>query len=203
MKTASRPSFVALLCLGVSGCAILPLAAMNLAAQGAQGLVALTLGPLSAMQEAADGDRCSRSTGKGISVSESLETAIPINEGTVKKFEPASWRPEFAQDGYPQSERSRTPTEGALAIGERSVLLVPPPGATMVRIPYELVQGIEVRRDSVNGEARSMIVRSCYGRFDIVSFWQRQPNEPDPDATTAAAAQLEARVAAFRAAAGE
>ena len=73
----------------------------------------------------------------------------------------------------------------------------------MVRIPYELVQGIEVRRDSVNGEARAMIVKSCFGRFDIVSFWQRQPNEPDPDATTAAAAQLEARVAAFRTAAGE
>jgi hypothetical protein len=174
---------------------------LNLAAQGAQGLVALTLGPLSAMQEGANSDTCAMFADRGISVSESLETAIPNGEGTVAKFETASWRPEFAHDGYPQSERYRTPTEGTLAIGERSVLLVPPPGEAMVRIPYELVQGVEVRRDDVNGAASSMIVKSCSGRFDIVTFWRRQPTGPDPDATTAAAGQLEARVAAFRAAA--
>jgi len=204
MKMRLRSGLVALLCsTGMAGCAILPAVGLNLAAQGAQGLVALTLGPMVAMQERAQTDRCAVSKGRGISVGESLESAVPTDEGEVETFEPAYWRPEFASEGYPQAERSRTPTEGTLAISERSILLVPPLGATRVRIPYELVQDVEVRRAAVTGEPRSMIVKSCFGRFDIVTFGQRQANEPDPDATAAAAAQLKARLASFIAAAGE
>ena len=46
-----------------------------------------------------------------------------------------------------------------------------------------------------------MIVKSCFGRFDIVMFLRRQPNDLDPETTTAAAAQLKSRVAAFHTAA--
>jgi hypothetical protein len=46
-----------------------------------------------------------------------------------------------------------------------------------------------------------MIVNSCFGRFDIVTFSRRQPNNVDPEATMAAAAQLKSRVAAFHTAA--
>ena len=186
------------LCIGLTGCALLPAAGLNLAAQGATGLAALTLGPMAAMQERSDPDRCSVYAGKGISVTESFETTIPTNEGEVRRFEPAYWRLELSREGYPQVERSRTPMEGMLAMSNRAMLFVPLPGATSVRIPYELVQGVEVRRVPVTGEARSMIVKSCFGRFDIVTFPQGQSGTLDTAATTAAAADLTARLAAFR-----
>jgi hypothetical protein len=56
-----------------------------------------------------------------------------------------------------------------------------------------LVQDVEVRGNPLTGEPRSMIVKSCFGRFD----------KPDPDATVAATDQLKARLAAFRAATGK
>ena len=113
----------------------------------------------------------------------------------------ATWRPEFSREGYPQVERSRTPTEGTLAISERAALLLPPPGTTSVRIPYELVQNVEVRRNDGTGGSRYMIVNSCFGRFDIVTFLPQQPDIPDPETTIAAATQLKSRIAAFRTAA--
>jgi hypothetical protein len=196
-----RWGLAALLCAGLTGCALWPAAALNLAAQGAKGVAALALGPLANMQEQSEKDRCLLFAGKGISVTESLEAAIPTNEGEVSTFEPAFWRPEFAREGYPQVEQARTPTEGTLAITNRSILLLPPPGTTSVRIPYELVQDVEARRSAVTGEPIAVIVRSCSGRFDIIAFARRQPNPPDPEMTVAAAAQLKARVASFHAAA--
>ena len=201
MPTIVRPILLACACVGVTGCAILPAAGLSLAAQGAQGVVALALGPLVNMQERAEKDRCVAYTNKGISVTESLEAAIPIDEGAVSIFELASWRPEFSRDGYPQVERFRTPTDGTLAISERAALLLPPPGTTSIRIPYELVQNVEVRRDDVTGKPRDMIVNSCFGRFDIVTFPPQQPDIPDPETAMAAAAQLKSRMAAFHTAA--
>jgi hypothetical protein len=200
MNLAGRRGLLACLCVGATGCAILPAVGINLAAHSAQGLVALTLGPLVTMQERSEEDRCLAHANKGISVTESLESTIPGNEGEVTIFESASWRPEFAREGYPQIERSRAPTDGTLAISERAALLLPPPGATSVRIPYELVQKVSVHGSDATGEPRFMIVNSCFGRFDIVTFLQRQPNDRDPEATAVAAARLESRVAAFRAA---
>ncbi len=197
MNSLLRTGLLAGLCIGVAGCAILPAAGIGLAASGAQGLVALTLVPLANMQERSEQSHCLTYTNNGISVTESLETRIPSDEGVVTIFESASWRPEFAREGYPQVERSRTPTEGTLAISERSALLMPPPGSTSVRIPYELVQNVEVHRTDGTGEPRYMIVNSCFGRFDIVMFLRRHPDSLDPEATTAAAAQLKSRVAAF------
>ena len=198
MNTAVHASLAAFLSVGLTGCAMLPMAGLNLAAQGATGLAALTLGPAAAMQERSNPDRCAVHAGKGISITESFETVIPTNEGEVGRFEPAYWQLELAREGYPQIERSRTPIEGTLAISDRAVLFVPPPGATSVRIPYELVQGVEVDKMAVTGEPRSMIVKSCFGRFDIVTFRRGQTGSPDSAAIAAAAAQLTARVAAFR-----
>jgi hypothetical protein len=201
MNSTLRAGLAALLGIGATGCAILPAVGLNLAAQGAAGLVALGLGPLSAMEERSNPDRCSVFAGKGISVTESLESTIPTDEGEVRTFEPAYWRPEFAIDGYPRVERSKASTEGKLAITERSVLFVPPPGAIRVRVPFQLVQEVEERPGSVAGEARSMIVKSCSGRFDIVTFGHGSPEDPGDGSPTAVVAQLKARVAAFRAAA--
>jgi hypothetical protein len=195
-----RASLLACFGVGLAGCALVP--AAGLTVQAAQGLVALTLGPLADMQERSEGDACLANTNKGISVSESLELAIPIDEGVVTVFESASWRPEFARDGYPHVERSRTLTEGTLFLSERAALLLPLPGATSVRIPYELVQNVEIRRSDGTGAPRYMIVKSCYGRFDIVMFLQREPNAPDPETAMAAATQLKSRVAALHTAAG-
>ena len=69
-------------------------------------------------------------------------------------------------------------------------------------IPYELVQNVDVHRSTVTGEPRSMIVKSCFGRYDIVTF-HRSPDALDTEATIAAAASLKARVAAFRTTAGK
>ncbi len=179
---------------------MLPMAAANLAAQGATGLVALSLGPMVDMQERSAKDRCVMLTGKGFAVAESFERVAPTGEGEPKTFEPALWRPEFTLEGYPQVEQSRTPTEGMLVVTERSVSFVPPLGATSVRIPYELVQDVELRGGNVSGEARSVIVKSCFGRFDIVTF--PQSGNRDPETTTEAAVNLKARLAAFRTAAG-
>lgn len=201
MTTTARTALLACLCLGVSGCAVLPGVAINLAAQAAQGVVALALGPLTAMQERSEQDLCLAYTKKGIAITESLESAIPTNEGVVTTFESASWRPEFAREGYPQVERSRTSTEGTLAISERAALFLPPPGAASVRIPYELVQSVEVHGSDAVSEPRSMIVTSCFGRFDIVTFAQGPPTVSQPEATSTAAAQLKSRVAAFHLAA--
>jgi hypothetical protein len=188
-----RVGLALLLCGGLNGCAMLPMAAVNLAAQGAQGLVALSLGPLSDMQERSTKDRCELATAKGFSVNETMETTSPTGEGKVSVFELVLWRPEFAREGYPQVERSRSSTERSLTITDRSVSFIPPPGAISVRVPYELVQ--EVDLSSAAG-ARSMIVKSCFGRFDIVTF--RQAQDLDPGAATEAAAELQARLAAFR-----
>jgi hypothetical protein len=110
--------------------------------------VALTLGPLDAMKERSVADRCLVYADRGIAVSESLETVIPFDEGEMKTFEPAFWRPEFSRDGYPDVERTRNSTEVTLAIGARSAFLVPSPGAIRTRIPYELVQDVELRTDA-------------------------------------------------------
>ena len=178
---------------------MLPMAGLTLAAQGAQALVAVSLGPLTDMQERSATDRCMVSTAHGFTVSESFERTTPTDEGKPTTFEQAFWRPEFTRDGYPQVERFRTPTEGVLVITERSVSFVPPLGSTSVRIPYQLVQDVEVRTDAVSGEPRAVIVKSCNGRFDIVTFPQASKLDPAP--TAEAAVELKSRVAAFRAAA--
>jgi len=198
MKGWLQAGSAAFACAGVTGCAILPAVGLNLAAQGA---VAMAIAPIAALQEHTEKDRCLAPAGKGVAITESFESAIPTAEGDVRTFEPAYWRPEFEGEGYPRVERARTPVAGKLAITDRSLLLLPPPGTTSVRIPYELVIDVDVHRSSVTGAPRSMIVKSCFGRFDIFTFLQREPNTPDPEATAAAADQLKARVAAFHASA--
>ena len=198
-----RLQLTAILVVAIAGCAALPLAALNLAAQGAQGLVAMTLGPLDAAKERSETDRCQASSNKGIAIGESLETTIPFGDGEVATFEPASWRTEFARDGYPKTERSGPSTEATLSIGERSVHFVPDAGAITIRIPYELVLDVEVRRNAVTNDPAALIVKSCNGRFDIVVFWQKRPGTPDPAVTTSAAAKLNGRLAAFRTAKAE
>jgi hypothetical protein len=198
LSTILRLQLTAILVAGLAGCAALPLTALNLAAQGAQGLVAMTLGPLDAAKERSETDRCQASSNKGIAIGESLETTIPFGDGEMATFEPASWRTEFARDGYPKSERSGPSVEATLSIGERSIYFVPDAGAITIRIPYELVLDVEVRRSAVTNDPASLIVKSCSGRFDIVVFWQKRPGTPDPVATASAATKLNAQLAAFR-----
>ena len=64
-----------------------------------------------------------------------------------------------------------------LAIGARSMTFVPPAGAVSVRIPYDLVRSVEVRGDA-SGTPVSLVVGSCEGRFDIVTF--QRGARPDP-----------------------
>jgi len=196
---ALRLGLIALATCHLAGCAAWPAAvAVNLASQGAKGLAAMTLGATSAAQERSE-ERCVLFVNKGYSVTESLEWSVPANEGDVKVFEPAYWRPEFARDGYPEIEQSKAPVEVSLAISERAVLFLPAAGRTSVRIPYQLVQDVEVKTTPATGEIRYVVVKSCSGRFDIVVFRASQPDKVDAEATTAAAAQLKSRLTAFRA----
>ena len=183
------------LCAALSGCAA-PIAGLALAAQGTSAAVAVSLGPLDDLRDRTAEDQCRVLASRGISVTESLESGTSANEGQAVIFEPAYWRPEFASEGYPQVDRAKTPREGTLAISDRSLTFVPPPGAVSVRIPYELVRNVEVRADAV-GTPASLIVGSCHGRFDIVTF--RRSGKPDPAMTADAAAALRTRVGALRA----
>jgi hypothetical protein len=199
-----RAALATLLCLGAGGCALLPGLAMNAAMQGAAvGAVALGLGPMAALQEKSNPDRCAVHTGKGLAVTESLETIMPFDEGLVRQFAPADWRVEIASEGNAAAGRARAPTEIMLAVGEKSVLFVPPPGATRTRIPYQLVLSVETDAQAGAGEPGALIVKSCYGRVDIVTFRQSRFTATDPAMTADAAAQLQARLAAFRVAIGE
>lgn len=183
----------------LAGCAA-PIAGLALAAQGASAAVVLTLGPLGELRDSTAEDQCRVLADKGISVTESLEsTAAPPNEGKAVTFEPAWWRPEFASEGYPQVERARTPRVVTLAISDRSLTLVPPPGAVSVRIPYALVRNVEIRTEA-GGTAATLIVGSCHGRFDIVMF--TRGGKPDPAMTSDAAQALKARVGSLRGEAG-
>jgi hypothetical protein len=156
------------LCATLTSCAA-PIAAL-LASQGTTAAVALSLGPLDDLRDRTAEDQCRVLAERGVSVTESLEWGAPVNEGNAVAFEPAFWRPEFAQEGYPQVERSRTPVAVTLAITDRSLTLMPAPGgAVSVRIPYELVRSVEVRGDA-GGTPNALVVGSCQGRFDIVTF---------------------------------
>ena len=192
MNTSLRLGLIAFLCAGLTGCAILPAVGLNLAAQG---VLALTLGPVFTMGERAERERCDDLASKDIAVTEPVEIAIPTDEGEVQMFERVFWRPEFEGEGYPQKERSKdsTATEGKFVITERSILLVTPPGTAGVRIPIEIVSKVDLNPV----HPYSMAVKSCGGRFDIFGFWQGQANRLDPEAAAVAAAKIKARVAAI------
>ncbi len=175
---------------------MLPMLGANLAVQGAQGLVAISLIPLAKMQESTE-ERCKLMTDKGITIGESLEVIPPSNEGKVATFEPAQWHLEWARDGYPQIESTRRPVDGTLSITDRSVFFAPAAGAVSIRIPYELVQEVDFARVTATGEVRSLVVKSCFGRFDIVTLTGPRSSAVDKAATDAAAAEIKARVAAF------
>ena len=161
---------------------------VNLAAQG---LLALGLAPIFQLAQL-EKERCLEFIGRGIEVTEALDTSIPTNEGEVQTFEATIWR--LWDEGERSSQRDAK-AEGTLAITERSILFVPPPGTAGVRIPYELVLTVEL--SPIN--PYSMTVRSCTGRFETFYFWRREPNTIDPESAAAAIAQLTTRVAAFRA----
>jgi len=172
----------------------LPILGAALGAQGTTAAIALSLGPLDALRDSTAEDQCRVLADKGVSVTESLEIGAPTSDGQAVTFQPAYWRPEFAHEGYPQVQRSRTPVEGTLAISGRSLMFFPPPGAVSVRIPYELVRNVDVRADAA-GAPSALIIGSCNGRFDIVMF--RRGGKPDPAMTADAAAALRARVPAL------
>ena len=192
LNTTTTAGLAFALSAALAGCAA-PIAGLALAAQGTTAAVALSLGSMDDLRERSAEDQCRVLADRGISVAESLESGSPANEGSAVMFEPAYWRAEVAAEGYPQVERARTPVEGTLAISDRSLTFVPPPGgAVSVRIPYELVRSVEVQSDAV----AALVVASCQGRFDIVVF--RRQGKPDAAMTADAAAALKSRVAAAR-----
>jgi hypothetical protein len=198
MKDSLLVTLVALVCASLSACAVLPLYSVAAiygvgAAVGVAGGALLVAGAAT-MPEWMREERCSKFAAKGISVTDSEEIAVPTDEGEVKVFETVWWRSAFEGEGYPRLEPKRTPTEGVLAVTDRSVLLVPPSGSEGVRIPYEMVLNVEVQKSPVT----SLIVRSCYGRFDILTLWKREPRMLDTAATAEAAATIKGRLAGFQ-----
>lgn len=200
MNASLHLALVALLCVGLAGCAA--------ALQGGTYLAGLLLheatsGRLSSSSPSqpsqlaqAERERCSEFTSRGIEVTEPQEIAIPTIEGQVRTFEATILRREFEGVGSARRE-SRMPklTVGTLVITERSLLLVPPPDRAGLRIPYELVQTVEL--NPLN--AYSIIVNSCTGQFEIFNVLQGQRDILEPQTAAAAAAQLKDRVAEFQA----
>jgi hypothetical protein len=218
---------VFLLCAGPAGCATYGAIAVYTAAQTAlvaAGAVAVTGAYVAGVTPwQRESTRCAEYAARGIKVTEPQEARIPADEGEVHTFAPAFWRIDSERKGeaFPprtpheagsgDAAQPPPPVEGTLAVTDRSVLLIPLPGTAGVRIPYEVVRNIpderereiEVHTSSVTGEPRSMIVRSCDGRSDVFTIWERQRKRLDPEAIAAAAATIKARVAAFRATEGK
>ena len=142
----------------------------------------------------AEWERCRESSGKGIEATKPVAIAVPTNEGEVQTFAAMTWQFGFAGEHSPLGRLS-PPAGGTLVITERSVLLVSPSDAAGVRIPYQIVENVELNPAT----PYSMIVKSCTWRYDIFNFWQRQTNKDDPEAAAVAAEQLKSRVAAFQA----
>jgi hypothetical protein len=203
MTATLRRTLIVIACLGLAGCALWPAAALNLAAQGATGVVALALVPMANAHERSGMDRCAAAAARGISVTESLEPALARFGEDVVTFEPAYWRPQFAREGYPKVEVARTAVEGALSVGERAVLFVPAPGAVSVSIPYELVEGVALSSSPAARTPDSIVVRSCQGRFDIVTIGSARAGRANPEAAATAVTRLNERVAAFQSAADD
>jgi hypothetical protein len=151
------------------------------------------------MQERSAKDRCVMLSGKGFSVAESFERVAPTGEGSRKRSSPRSGGRSSPSKAIRRSSNpGLRPKECSSSRSGRSACS--PLGATSIRIPYELVQDVELRGGNVSGDARSVIVKSCFGRFDIVTF--PQSANRDPETTTEAAVNLKARLSAFRTAAG-
>ena len=194
VKATLRLIFVASLCVGLTGCAeVLVSFAGQFLGEALKQAFPPKLSSVNPFQLAQmDRERCRDFTRKGVAVTEPLGIAIPTNEGEVQTFEATTWR--LHAEGERASQRDAK-AEGTLAITEQSVLLVPPPGTAGVRIPYEVVLGVELNPIF----PYSVTVRSCTGRFETFCFWRREPNTIDPESAAAATAQLTTRVAAFQA----
>ena len=176
MSTSLRLCLFAFLCAGLTGCLTLPT-------------------DWEAYAQRAENRRCRDSLAMGITVSEPLDAAIPTDEGKVERFGPIFWRSAFSGEGYPQREPKRMPAEVTLAFTEWSIVVVPPPGAAGVRIPYEAVVDVATSAKS----SSVVIVTSVCGRYDIFTFILKQEqNERSSEIAKAAIALLKARVAASR-----
>ena len=192
MNASLRLGIVALLCAGLTGCVILAAAGLNLAAQG---ILAVTLGPAITMDEEAKKARCSDLANRDIAVTGREEIAIPADEGEVQIFQVVYWQPEFEGEGYPEKKRPWKPTRGTLAVTDQSITMMSPPGSVGVRVPYEVVLQVEI--SPVN--PHWLIVSSCFGRYDIFSFWHEQRDMFDPEAAAAVGARVKVRAVALRA----
>lgn len=196
-----RPTLLALACLGQAGCAALPAAVAGIAAQVSGVAAVATLGAIDAQQQSGK-DRCAAATARGLAVSETLETAFPTTEGDVLQFGPLFWQTGMQQAGQAAIEPGRKVIEAKLGVTRQSLSFVPEAGATSVRIPLALVEGVDLRRDPAGGSADAMVVRSCFGRADLVTLPAPRGGSRDPEALAAMTAQVAARVKESQGAAG-
>lgn len=200
MDAALRLCLVASLCAGLTGCQVVPLLVVDASAH----LLDLAIGAVvNRASPRIDTGRCWASWNKGIAVTEQMGTLASPDEGTLTTVALADWRYVSMFEIYPDAEWLRAPIEGTLAVTERSVLLLPPPGTAGVRIPFDLVEGVDAQTSDVIGEPSSVIVKSCFGRVDIFTLWQGEPKAPDPEATAVAAAKMKERLATFQASADQ
>lgn len=190
---------MALACMCHAGCALLPAAVAGIAVQ-ASGVAAVAgLAAIDAQQQSHK-DLCTRAAASGVAVGETLETAFPAKEGDVLEFGPLHWRTGI-QHGQSGVEPSRKVIEAKLGVTRQSVNFIAEAGATSVRIPLELVEGVDLRRDPAGGTAEAMVVRSCFGRVDFVTLATNSAESRAPEALAAMTAKVAARVAEFRASA--
>lgn len=203
MAFLTRSGLTALLCAGLAACAaLLPAVVVPqfVATLGVAGLSAATCAgdPLCETQTG----RCVDAAGRNIEVTEPSDIGIPADEGRVATFMPTYWQPRFATQAPSKAERPVEAAAGTFAVTDKSAVFVPPPGKEGVRIPLAGVLNVDLQLHPSTGAPRQMTVESCFGRLDRFTFGQRQEiGRLDSAATTAAAAEIKARIAAARAAA--
>jgi hypothetical protein len=198
MRIPIRTGVGLLLCGGLASCALAPAVLLPQVAMtaGVAGMTAIACGgdPLCG----AEVSPCMDPAGKDIAVVVRPGVTIPDGEGSVAVFTPAYWQPQFESADTSRGSRAADAAPGTFVVTGKSVLFVPRGNLDGIRVPLAAITTVEMQRNE-SSAPRQLTVESCFGRLDRFTFGQPQrPDRLDSTATTAAAAELKARVAATR-----
>jgi len=196
----TRLATTTLMCGGLSACAAALLPAMMVpqvaATVAVAGLSAASCTGSTSCENQAR--QCASQNDKAVAITETADVEVPANEGRVAAFTPAYWEPQFESQVAPRGAAAVEASAGTLAVTDKSIVFVPAPGVAGVRLPLVGVLNVDLQ-SSATGAPRQLTVESCFGRLDRFSFGQAQnARQLDSRATTDAAAEIKARIAAAR-----
>src|SRR6516225_5176514 len=146
LVTLARLGASAFLCVTLTACAaallpamVMPQAAATVAVAGLS--AASCTGNSSCELQA---PQCASQTDKKLEVTEAIDVDIPANEGKVASFTPAYWQSQFETQIPARGAAAVEVTAGTLAVTDKSIVFVPPPGIEGVHLPLIGVLNVEL-----------------------------------------------------------